>query len=91
MGEDKCFHCGSSLGFNEERVVVRKAVKPRSRPHRWVRIGCMCESCDSKGKEFAFDEWAEHTKDVDKALAEAECDARSLHLTGCFSTGKSHD
>lgn len=45
MKNKKCYFCGNTFGFNECRILVRKAIKPKGTPYRWKTIGHSCEDC----------------------------------------------
>ena len=38
--------CKLPLSFNYESTLVRKAIKPKGAPNRWMEIGAVHEGCE---------------------------------------------
>ena len=49
-----CDYCGVT-SINYPMYVIRKAVKPKGSPHRYIKSGYCCEECYDKGKKIFFE------------------------------------
>lgn len=41
-----CYYCGKDLLFVSEYYMVRRAIKPKGFPYRWICIGYACSRCE---------------------------------------------
>lgn len=50
--DDKCYYCESPISkVNDVFYHVRKAIKPKGCPNRYVRVGTCCSTCYDSGKK----------------------------------------
>lgn len=56
---DQCFHCKKSLGFNEERYLIRTKDEHFRGRKRYQKVGYCCLDCENDGQQcqFATEEW----------------------------------